>query len=172
MGLVGGASEIAYYSAAEQLYKGAKAVFEPISQSLYPHMAKHKNLPLFIKVLTVCTILSIIGVLIGLFFGNWIITLFFGDNFENTYPILVVFLFTFLVTTPSILLGYPFLGALGDSKLANKSVMIAGIVQIFILLLFFVLGISSGFWVAFSVFFVEIMVLAMRIFWSSKYFFK
>lgn len=163
LGLTSSPTQVAYYSAAEQLYRGAQSLFQPISQALYPHMAKNRNFKIFFRVLKWSTGLSIIGVVIGILIGPWALIVIFGPKFSQSYTILVIFMITFTITTPSILLGYPFLGALGDRRSANLSVIFAGILQALILLTLYLTNSVGAMSVALSILTVEIGVLAYRI---------
>lgn len=162
LGLVSGPTTVACYSAAEQLYKGAQALFQPLSQALYPYMTRNKDLNLFFKILKVVVLLSILGLGVGLLVGKWLLIALFGPGFSESYPILVVFMVTFCMTMPSILFGYPFLGALGDSRSANRSVMLGGGIQVCLLIAIFVLDWTDGLIVAGSVMLVESFVLTYR----------
>lgn len=162
LGLVSGPTTVACYSAAEQLYKGAQALFQPLSQALYPYMTRNKDLNLFFKILKVVILLSIIGLGTGLLIGKWLLVALFGPEFSESYPVLVVFMLTFCITMPSILFGYPFLGALGDSRSANRSVIIGGMIQVCLLIVIFALGWTDGLVVSGSVMLVESFVLVYR----------
>lgn len=162
LGLFSSSTQVAYYSAAEQLYKGAQALFSPLSQSLYPHMAKHQNFPLLLKILKAVLAASFLALVVGTFIGPWLITLIFGPGFTETYSILLIFMATFLFSAPSILLGYPLLGALGDSKSANVSVMYAGALQLIFLSACYFLDFDLGWHIALTVLFTEIFVLIYR----------
>jgi polysaccharide transporter, PST family len=170
LGLVSTPVQVAYYSAAEQLYKGGQAMFQPISQALYPHMAKHKNFHLFFQVLKWTVVINIICILIGITIGTFILNLLFGSDFVNSYPVLIIFLIIFGITTPSILLGYPYLGALGYSKLANRSVIYGGILQIGLLGICYFLGFKEAIQIVYTVLLVEFFVLTLRVVWSIKSF--
>lgn len=63
---------------------------------------------------------------------------------------------------PSILLGYPLLGALGDSRSANYSVIYAGFIQILLLSLLIFFNHLESIYVALSVLLVETFVLVYR----------
>jgi PST family polysaccharide transporter len=168
LGLVSTPLQVAYYSAAEQLYKGAQSLFSPVSQALYPHMAKYRNFPLFFKIFKVVIGLGLAGLLGGIFIGPWAIELIFGKEFSSSYPVLIIFMTTFVITTPSILLGYPFLGALGNSKAANSSVIWAGFAQVALLIICYVSGFNQASHVALTVLAVEIFVLLYRSRYSVK----
>ncbi|WOL29971.1 oligosaccharide flippase family protein [Pseudomonas fragi] len=162
LGLVSTTTQVAYYSAAEQLYKGAQSIFQPVAQALYPYMAKNKNFKLFFKVLGLIIILSLVELIVGYFIGPFAIELLFGKDFSPSYAVLIIFLITSAVTAPSILLGYPFLGALGNSKDANLSVMYASIIQLALLVICYNFNLTSAVFVALSVLTVEIFVLGYR----------
>ena len=163
LGLVSGPVAVAHYSAAEQLYKGAQALFQPLSQALYPYMTKSKDVHLFFKILKVVVLLSIAGLATGLLIGEWFLVALFGPGFSESYPILAIFMVTFCMTMPSILFGYPFLAAFGDSRSANHSVILGGGIQVILLALIFVLGWTDGLVVAGSIMLVEGFVLVYRV---------
>ncbi|MHC8315212.1 oligosaccharide flippase family protein [Pseudomonas sp. LB3P31] len=162
LGLVSSPIQVAYYSAAEQLYKGAQSLFSPVSQALYPHMAKHQNFALFFRIFKAVIFLGFAGLIGGILLGPWAIELIFGQEFSASYTVLVIFMLTFVVTTPSVLLGYPFLGALGNSRAANVSVMWAGLAQVALLTACYFLEFHQAWQIALSVLIVEIMVLVFR----------
>lgn len=162
IGLFSGPVSVAHYSAAEQLYKGAQALFQPVSQALYPYMIRTRDITLFFRILKLVGLCVILGLAIGIFVGEWFLVTLFGPDFDASYPILVVFLFSFCISAPAILCGYPFLGAFGDSRSANISVIYGGGVQLLLLLLLWVAGWVNGLVVAGTVMVVEIFVLAYR----------
>ncbi|WP_169333529.1 oligosaccharide flippase family protein [Zestomonas thermotolerans] len=162
LGLISTPVAVAHYSAAEQLYKGAQALFQPISQALYPYMTRTKNIPLFFKIMKCAVAISLLGLSFGLLFGDWLLMLFFGQGFSESYSVLVIFMIAFCVTTPSVLMGYPFLGAMGDTRSANLSVMFAGVLQIVLLVFIWFFGWVEASPVAVSVLLVEIFVLGYR----------
>ncbi|MCY1296723.1 hypothetical protein D9M70_461290 [compost metagenome] len=162
LGLTSTPIQVAYYSAAEQLYKGAQSIFSPLSQALYPHMAKHQNLDLFLKILKSVIILSILGLLVGIYVGDFAIELIFGKDFSDCYPVLIIFMITFILTAPSTLLGYPFLGALGNSKAANLSVILAGLIQVVLLAFCYYADMRQATNIAVTVLIVELFVLIYR----------
>ena len=168
LGLVSTPLQVAYYSAAEQLYKGAQSLFSPVSQALYPHMAKHRNFPLFFKILKLVIALGVAGLVVGVLVGHWAIQLIFGTDFAPAYPVLVFFMITLTITLPSVLLGYPYLGALGNSKAANISVIYAGLLQLMLLALFYYIDLYQAVHVAAAVLLAEIFVLAFRSISSYK----
>lgn len=168
LGLAGAPREVGIYSAAEQIYKGIQSLFSPLAQSLYPHMTKTKNYKLLIRIVMIVAGLAIAGALIGLAAGEQIIHILFGDEFAPAYPIVVIFLATFVLSAPSTLLGYPLFGALGNISIANKSVMFAGIMQLVFLCALLFMNLITPISVAVTVLCVEALVLASRIIWGIR----
>lgn len=171
LGLFSGPTQVAYYSAAEQLYKGAQGLFAPLSQALYPNMVRTKNFDLLFNVIKLSTCVCLAGTIIGAFTGPFFIELLFGIEFLNSEFALFVFLLTLLVNTPAVLLGYPALGALGHADLANRSVMIAGILQLVLLTLCSMFKWQLAYQIAITVLVVETVVLCMRAYWFKKHYF-
>ncbi len=168
LGLTSGASQAALYSAAEQLYKAAQALVMPVSQALFPYMSRVKNFSLLFVVLKITIIGSLIGGFFAVIFGEYALGIVFGQDFKDSYPVLVVFVITFVMSASSLLLGYPFLGAMGQSRLVNSSALWAGLLQIIFLAVLFLIHQEGGVYVALSVLAVEIVVLSLRIVWGIR----
>lgn len=163
LGLLAAPTQVAIFSASEQLYKAAQNIFSPLIQSLYPFMARKPDYPVFFRILTGVTILSVIICTSSFFFAPHMINIIYGEHFEAAYPVFKIFLMMLIVTIPSMMLGYPFLGALGKADLANTSVIIAGILQVGLLFFLYISNHVSAVWVAFAILLVEITVIAIRI---------
>lgn len=162
LGITSTPTQVAYYSAAEQLYKGAQSLFGPVSQALYPHMAKYKNFKLFFKILKYSIVLSIIGLITGVIIGSTALQFIFGEEFRDAYPVLLIFMITFTITIPSVLLGYPFLSALGNPKAVNMSVIFGSIIQLTILSVLYFINSKQASTIVFSVLITEIFILFYR----------
>ncbi|WP_206484681.1 oligosaccharide flippase family protein [Thalassotalea sp. G2M2-11] len=169
LGLWGTSVQVAYYSAAEQLYKGAQAFFSPLSQAIYPNMLKNRNFSLLFKVMKWAVLCCLIGVLIGSVIGEQVIELLFGIEFVNANSVLLIFLVTLMFTTPSTMLGYPLLGALGKVNLANRSVFLGAALQLSLLSFCYWFDYTAAYSVAICVLLVEILVFSLRAYWGSKY---
>jgi PST family polysaccharide transporter len=163
LGMASTPVQVAHYSAAEQLYRGAQALFNSVPQAMYPHMARERNFALFFRILAGVIALGIGGVAIGALVGGGVIGFLYGPGFEESHLVLLVFLVVFAISAPSIMLGYPFLGALGRADLANRSVIIAGCVQVLLLAVLYLLGWGTGLQVALSVLATEAIVLFLRV---------
>ncbi len=163
LGIFAAPTQVAIFSASEQLYKAAQNAFMPLIQSLYPFMANKPDFPLFFRILAAVTIFTTMVCGIGYYFSPIAIKLIYGNEFSSAYGVFKIFLVMMILTVPSMMLGYPFLGALGKANLANTSVIIAGILQIILLSCLYFMNLVSAVWVAVSIIIVELAVLLLRI---------
>ena len=115
---------VGYYSIAEKIYQAISGVYGPINQALYPYVAKEKNIRLFKKIFSLIVLLNVLGVSFLYFFGEYVLYFLFTDEVGvETIWSFKVFLIANLVAVPSVLIGYPFLGALGYAYHVNLSVI-------------------------------------------------
>lgn len=170
LGTFSSASQVALYSVAEQFYRGALAVYSPVTQALYPHMARYRDVLLFKKLFKIVLALACFGIISGLALGKWLIALLFGADYEQSYTVFVVFMLALAVAIPSILLGYPFLGAMGNPSAANRSVLFAGFVQLITLGMLWIYGWTSALAVVVAVLIAEISALVWRVRYALPYF--
>ncbi|EIB7495415.1 O118/O151 family O-antigen flippase, partial [Escherichia coli] len=73
---------------------------------------------------------TVIGMCVGFLFGAQIITLIYGNGYQESKSVLDVFMVVILASVFGMLLGYPALLPLGLGKVANYSVIASGILQI------------------------------------------
>src|SRR5690606_23547425 len=133
LGVFSTQTQLAYFSVAEQLYRGAQGLFAPIAQAIYPFMARTGDRVVFFRVFAASAMAAIGGAIIGVTFGQELIELIFGEHFLPAYESLLLFLGILVVNIPSVLLGYPYLGAVGRGRFVNKTVIAAGVVQLVLL---------------------------------------
>jgi len=162
-------AQVAIYSVAEQFYRGAIAVYSPVTQALYPHMARHRDVALFKKLFALALAVAAVGIVMGVILGPWLIDLVFGHEYAQSYGVFFVFMLALAAAVPSILLGYPFLGALGNASAANRSVVFAGLIQVLALAALYAAGWFSALAVVGAVLAAEVSALLWRIRVAAPY---
>lgn len=168
LGIVSSTRSVAIYAVAEQLYRGAQALLSPLGQVMYPYMVRTRNYRVLMQTTVGATVAACLGSALAAYLGTHILQLLFGDEFIGALPVLYIFLVTIIINTPSILLGYPMLGALGKLYLANRSVLVAGGIQIIILYILYLLGSTTPVDVAIAVLLAELAVMMLRSLWSYR----
>ena len=149
---------------ADKLYQAIQGLYGPISQALYPYVAKEKNITLYKKIFFSVIAVNIIGVIFMFFLGEPLFTVVFTNEIgSETIKVFYVLLLANLFAVPSVLIGYPFLAALGYIKDANNSVIMGSFVHIISLSLLAYLDLITIYNVAYMVVLTEITVLTYRI---------
>ena len=166
LGTVSTTRSVATYAVAEQLYRGAQALLSPVGQVMYPYMMRTGNFRVLMRATALVTGAAITGAVVGAYLGPQIVQLLFGPEFGDTLPVVHIFLVAIIANAPSIMLGYPMLGALGEVRLANRSVLAAGTLQVILLLGCYLLGLTSAVAVACTVLAAELTVFVLRATWS------
>ena len=161
LGLVSTSAQVGYFYAAEQLFRGLQGLFAPVALALYPYMSRKHDRKIFILVFSVAMIVCLTCILVGVFAGELIIELVFGANFGPSYLPFLVFLVVLAVNVPSTLISYPFLGAMGHSVYVNMTVITAGIAQICLLIILYMLDFTAAFDVTVSILVAEFLVVFM-----------
>lgn len=128
--LSGNLHQVAIYGVAEQLYKAGVYTMTTVSTPLIPYMARTHNFKLFFKITLLSVSATCIGSLIGIFFGDSIISLIFGNGLSEAYIVLCIFMITLIVSIVGIHFGYPALIPLGKARIANISTICGGLLQL------------------------------------------
>ena len=166
LGLFTNNTMVAYYSIAEKLYQAIQGFYGPINQALYPYVAKEKNIKLFKKIFYSVIILNIMGVIFLFYFGESIFTLLFTQEIgDESIEVFHIFLLANLVTVPSVLIGYPLLGALGYTQYANSSVIFGSFIHFLGLSVLVFFGNVNIYSVVLMVVLTELFVFTYRMFW-------
>ena len=88
---------------------------------------------------------------------------------QEAYKVFRIFCMVALVTFPSIMIGYPLLGAIGYTKSANGSVIIGSIIHIIGLFILFLIKKMNIYTIAFMVLITESIVFGIRLIHTFKY---
>ena len=162
LGLVSNNIQVGSFASAEQLFRAMQGLFVPINQALYPYMSRKKDDSIFILIFTSTIIVSILVLLLGSFFARDIIQIVFGYGYEQTYWPLIGFFVVLIINVPGTLIGYPYLGAKGYSAFVNKTVIIAAVLQLALLVILYIIEEKSAFNVVITIIIAELVVAIMR----------
>lgn len=165
LGIFGGSlQQVAIYGVAEQLYRAGISALSSISTPLTPYMARTKNYVIFFKLVGISTIVTLIGSSIGILYGNEIIKIIFGSDYIASKDILNIFMITIPISVLGMLFGYPALIPLRKTKIANFSVIYAGILQLLFIFLFYILDIKLSAIIVVVIYLIcESFVLLLRL---------
>ena len=138
LGIVASPVFVGYYVAAEKIFWAIHMLTSPITTAIYPQIAKNRNVKLFKKVFYPTIFLMFLISLFVFIWAKQIIVLFYGQEMLDAYNILRIFCITVLFSSISGFIGYPLLGAMGYSKVVNRSLPAAAIIHsVMLIILYF-----------------------------------
>ena len=169
IGLTLGNTMTGYYSVSEKIYQAFASLINPLTQGLYPYMAKNKNVHVFKKILKYSTLSGAIIVVFTIIFAEDIILILFNTNSVYSVNVLKILMISGLAIIPSYLLGYPFLAALGHTKYTNNTVILVGINHLIWILILYFTGNISVYTVSSLVVISEFFALSLRLFGVKRF---
>lgn len=167
-------NNIAFWGLSMQILSVAKALYNPITNSLYPHMIKEKD----IKIIRKVNILMIIPIILGsglIIFGSEVVMLIIGgEKYIGAANVLRFLLPAFIFSFYSMIYGWPVLGAIGMVKETTLTTIIAAIIQILSLGLLIISNRFNLYGLAISCSISEITLFLTRyfIYYKNKMYFK
>ncbi|MBE0515259.1 oligosaccharide flippase family protein [Sulfurimonas sp.] len=168
LGLFTSNTMVGYYSIAEKLYQAMQGLYHPIVNTIYPYLAKSKNILFYYKLFIVIFIINIIGVMFVYLFSKEIIDILFNITDVEVNTILLILVTSSILHVPAILLGYPLLAAFGYPKYANLTVIQSSLVHLTGLGILSFFGMISIYSVAVMVLITETTVFFTRLHYSKK----
>ena len=160
---------VGYYSIAEKLYIALQQIYHPLVNTLYPYIAHKRNVHLYKKIFKFVVFFNITILLCIFISSNQIIEIIFGKGLEISSNIFKILIFSAIIVVPSILLGYPFLAAMGYPNYANFSVVLGSIFHLVGLGVLIIFHLINGYTVALMVLLTESFVLIIRLYGTIKY---
>jgi PST family polysaccharide transporter len=123
-------TEVSYWSVAMQLVNAIHALYNPIINSVFPTMIKHKNLKLIHRIMLIYMPLIFFGCALILLFGDWAIPFVFGEEYLTTSTILKLLIPLIVISFPAMLYGWPCLGSINKQKITSLTTIIAAFSQV------------------------------------------
>lgn len=169
LGLVCGNTMVGYYSAAEKLYQVYNQLLSPFTGVLFPHIAKSRDVLFFKKIFYRITFTNLFCVAAALLLASYVLDIVYGTADPNILEVFRILVTACFVTIPSMLLGYPFLAAMGHPLYTNYTVMTTSVVHITGLVVLYIYGAISPITVAMMVVMSETLLILFRI-WGVRRF--
>ncbi len=160
--------ELAYWSIALQLISGIQSLYSPIITSLYPLMIREKNIRTVLTIMKFAMPIIILSCMILYIFSNEIISIIAGEGYLTgayAFRLLIPVLF---FSFPLMVLGWPFLGAMGYERIVTTSTVFASMLQCGILCMLIFLGGFTLEFICISRSFVEFILFVSLVFFSIK----
>ncbi len=169
VGILCNSRDIAFWGLAMQLVSAIQALYTPVFNGIYPHMIREKSIAMIKKILFIFMPLITIGCLIIFFGAEWILILLFGEKYIGVGELFKWFIPLLFISFPTMLLGWPVLGAIDKVKETTKTTVIAAIAQIIGLFLLAIVNRFSLIHLALLRATTEFFMLVLRLNYTIKY---
>lgn len=169
LGLVCGNTAVGYYSAAEKLYQAYNQLLSPFTGVLFPHIAKSRDVAFFKRIFYRITTANLFSVSLVWILAPYVLLVVYGTADPNILSIFRTLMAACFVTMPSMLMGYPFLAAMGHPLFTNWTVVCTSAIHITGLLALYLLHALTPVSVAAMVVCSETLLISFRI-WGIKRF--
>lgn len=130
VGLFMSKSNVAYWSICMQIVSAAKAMYSPISNSIYPYMVTNKSMKLIHKIVAWISGPIILATLVVFLFGEKILIIIGGVEYGYAGYVLKFLLPVLIASFYSMLYGWPVLGAIGKVNETTVTTLAAAVIQI------------------------------------------
>lgn len=162
---------VGYYSLAQKITGAISGLFVPITQSIYPHLAKLYKInkenffSFYKKIFVFTTIVSLCFIIIVIMFGNEIVYLISGNYNNEVYTILLVVSFLLLSSPLGTLFTQSFIIFERTDLFLQvvKYTFLTNMILIFPLIYFFKI-----YGLAYAMFVVQIIHTALNIYFYNK----
>lgn len=158
-----GGGATGFYTAADKLITTGKNVLSPISDSMYPYMARNKDFKLVKKLLLVAMPVITLFCVVCFIWAEPLCIFILGEEYGPAGQVLRAMLPVGIITLPNYILGFPTLTAMGLSKYANYSVVFGSILHLCNLLALWFTGSMNMVTLAILVSVAEFSILMFRI---------
>lgn len=123
-------TDVAYWSVSMQLVGAVQALYNPIINSVFPTMCKNKNLKLIHKIMMLYMPLILVGCVLVIVLGDWVVTLVFTKQYIMSSTLLKYLIPVLIASFPAMLYGWPCLGAINKQKETSITTIISALVQV------------------------------------------
>jgi len=130
IGLYFGNLIVGYYTMVEKLFYAVMSLGSVISQTIYPYMARTKNIEFLKKILVSVTALSAILLIPIIYFNEELLFIIYDEQNQMLSLFFVIVFCGAIFAIASAVLGYPLLAAFGYIKYANNSLIYASVIYV------------------------------------------
>lgn len=135
VGIYLGLSDVAYWSVAMQLISAAQALYSPVISGVYPQMVETHNFNIIKKLLIFFMPLILFASACSFVFAHNIIAIISGAKYVGAASVFRYLVPVLIISFPSMLFGWPCLGAISKAKETTVTTILASFVQIVLLVI-------------------------------------
>ena len=123
-------TEVANWSLCLTIISAIQGLYTPITNSVYPHMIKAKDLKFIHKILLIFMPVVIVGCVICYYFADLALFIVGGEKYVEASGLFRLMIPILFFSFPAQVYGWPTLGAIGKVKQTTISTTVTAIVQV------------------------------------------
>lgn len=169
LGLIGSNTMVGFYAAAYNIYNAILNIRYPVQASLYPYMARYKNVDLYKKIILSALVITLFASAFLFIFSKYVIGIFYGQAMLPAHVVFRIFCVALFLEMMSSFFGYSILGVFGHMKTVNNIIMGGAIFHIVMLGVLYMLNALTIYSVAGLVAFTTGLLLLLKVGYTYKY---
>ena len=169
IGICMNSAEVAYWGLAMQVIGTITALYNPISDSLYPEMIKERKFGPMKKALKIFTPFVALGSIVTFALAGVIFKILGGDEYLAAVPAFRILVLMLLPGFLAVMFGWPVLGPIEKIKQVTASMIISAVFNIVVLLALALFGQLTLTNVAIARVLTELLLMSIRIMFTKKY---
>lgn len=161
--------DVSFWGVAMTFVSAVQMMYNPIVNSIYPHMILNKDLKVIRNVLFVFIPVIVVGCVIVWFGADLLVAIMGGAKYLGAAPLLRWLVPLLFISFPAALFGWPVLGAIGKTKETTITTIIAAVVQVLGLVVLMVIGQFNLFTLAMLRAATDLLLTVLRLGYFIKY---
>ena len=161
--------DVSFWGVAMTFVSAVQMMYNPIVNSIYPHMILNKDLKVIRNVLFVFVPVIVVGCVIVWFGADLLVAIMGGAKYLGAAPLLRWLVPLLFISFPAALFGWPVLGAIGKTKETTITTIIAAVVQVLGLVVLMVIGQFNLFTLAMLRAATDLLLTVLRLGYFIKY---
>lgn len=130
IGIALSSDEVANWSICMQMVSAVQSCYSPITDGIYPHMVRTKDIKLIKKTAKIFMPLIACGCIFTFVVAKYALLILGGEKYVDATSLLRAFILLLFFSFPAILFGWPTLGAIGKIRETTTTTMVTAALQI------------------------------------------
>ena len=123
-------ADVAFWSLCMQLVGAVQSLYTPITNGIYPQMMRTKDRHLIQKTVKIFMPIVCLGCVVTFFIAKYVLLIVGGEKYVAAEYLLRLLIPVLLFSFPSMLYGWPTLGAIGKQKQTTMTTISAALFQV------------------------------------------
>ena len=131
-------ADVAFWSLCMQLIGAVQSFYTPLTNGIYPQMVRTRKRSLIQKMMIIFMPIVVVGCIITFFVAKYVLLIVGGEKYVDAEYLLRLLIPVLFFSFPSMLYGWPTLGAIEKQKETTMTTIISAVFQVTMILLLIV----------------------------------